>query len=157
MFVRSASGSMLTNEMFRARAFRLALAFCFAIAAATAAAFGFIYMQVSNADVQRVGAILVDEAAKSEKDSEEQLRRALELRLTRDIRRLDYVALFDANGAKVFGDVPAMPPIPVDSAAHVVRQQLLPDFERLRAGPFCRPTPSGWRGRAVRPEPARGL
>ncbi len=135
---------MLTNEMFRARAFRLALAFCVAIAAATGAAFGFIYMQVSNADVQRVGAILVDEAAKSEKDSVEQLRRALELRLTRDIRRLDYVALFDANGAKVFGDVPAMPPIPVDSAAHVVRQQLLPNSSGIEPALFvARRRPDG--------------
>jgi signal transduction histidine kinase len=118
---------MLTTEVFTARAFRLALAFCLAVSVATAAAFGLIYLQVSSADVQRVGAILVDEAAKSESDSEAALRRALELRLTRDIRRLDYVALFDANGTKLFGDVPAMPPIPVDGGAHVIRAQALPD------------------------------
>ena len=157
MSARSASNSMLTNEVFRARAFRLALAFCFAISAATAASFGFIYMQISTADVQRVAAVLVDEAAKSDGDSDERLRRALELRLTRDIRRLDYVALFDPSGAKIFGDVPAMPPIAVDGAAHVVRQQLLPDFERLRASHFRRPSPSGRRGRALRAGFARGL
>src|SRR5208337_4273329 len=118
---------MLTSEVLRAPAFRLALAFCLAVSAATAAAFGLIYLQVSSADVQRVAAVLVDEAAKSERDSETQLRQALELRLTRDIRRLDYVALFDAKGGKLFGDVPAMPRIPVDGQAHLVRQQLLPD------------------------------
>ena len=118
---------MLTNEVFRARAFRLALAFCFAISAATAAAFGFIYIQVSTAEVQRVSAVLVDEAAKSQGDSEERLRRALELRLTRDIRRLDYVALFDKAGVRILGDVSGVPPIPVDGRAHVVPQQLLPD------------------------------
>jgi signal transduction histidine kinase len=118
---------MLKTDIFRARAFRLALAFCLAVSAATAVAFAFIYLRVSSADVQRVGAILVDEAAKSVGDSEAALRQALELRLTRDIRRLDYVALFDANGTKLFGDVPAMPGIPVDGNAHVVRAQALPD------------------------------
>ncbi len=118
---------MLTTEVFKARAFRLALAFCLAVSVATAAAFGLIYLQVSSADVQRVGAILVDEAAKSVGDTEAGLRQALELRLTRDIRRLDYVALFDANGTKLFGDVPAMPAIPVDGRAYVVTAQALPD------------------------------
>ncbi len=77
--------------------------------------------------MRRVGAVLVDEAAKSAGDSEARLRQALELRLTRDIRRLDYVALFDAQGAKLFGDVSTMPAIPVDGRAHVVQAQLLPD------------------------------
>jgi signal transduction histidine kinase len=119
---------MRISEVFNARAFRLALAFSVAIFVATAAAFAFIYLQVSNADVERVGGVLVDEAAKSEGDSEAQLRRALELRLTRDLRRLDFVALIDPKGALVFGNVPRMPPIPVDGKAHVVREQLLPDF-----------------------------
>ena len=127
---------MLTNDLLRARAFHIALAFCVAISAATAAAFGLIYLQVSNADVERVGAVLVDEAAKSEDDSQERLRRALELRLTRDIRRLDYVAMFDPSGAKIFGDVPAMPPIPVDGKAHAVRQQLLPDSSGVEPALF---------------------
>ncbi len=127
---------MLSLEVFRARAFRLALAFCLAVSAATAAAFGLIYLQVSRADVQRSAAVLVDEAAKSEGDSEDQLRRALELRLTRDIRRLDYVALFDAKGAKLFGDVRTMPAIPVDGRAHVVPEQLLPDASRSEPAIF---------------------
>ncbi|HZZ62048.1 MAG TPA: HAMP domain-containing sensor histidine kinase [Roseiarcus sp.] len=118
---------MPSLDVFRALAFRLALAFCLAVSAATAAAFGLIYLEVSRADVERVAAVLVDEAAKSEGDSEAELRRALELRLTRDIRRLDYVALYDAKGGKLLGDVPAMPAIPVDGRAHVVREQLLPD------------------------------
>src|SRR5271157_1512211 len=127
---------MLSLDVFRARAFRLALAFCLAVSAATAAAFGLIYLEVSRADVQRSAAVLVDEAAKSEDDSEDRLRRALELRLTRDIRRLDYVALFDAKGAKLFGDVPAMPAIPIDGEAHVVAEQLLPDASRSEPAIF---------------------
>ena len=118
---------MRITEVFRARAFRLALGFCLAISLATAAAFAFIYLQVSRADIERVGAILVDEAAKSEGDSEAQLRKALELRLTRDIRRLDFVALIDPQGRLVFGNVPVMFPIPIDAQAHVVQEDLLPD------------------------------
>jgi len=135
---------MLTAEVFRSRAFLLALAFCFAISAATAAAFAFIYWRVSDADVQRVGAVLVDEAARSEGDSLERLRQALELRLTRDIRRLDYVAVFQPSGAKIFGDVPAMPPIPIDGRAHVVREQLLPDSDGFEPALFvARRRPDG--------------
>jgi signal transduction histidine kinase len=119
---------MRTLEVFNARAFRLAIAFALAIALATTAAFAFIYWQVYTADFQRAGAILVDEAAKSEGDSEAELRRALQLRLTRDIRRLDFVALFDPNGALVFGNVPGMPSIPVDGQAHVVQEEPLPDL-----------------------------
>ena len=118
---------MRTLEVFSARAFRIALAFIFAIALAMTAAFASIYWQVYSSDIERAGAILVDEAAKSERDSEADLRRALELRLTRDIRRLDYVALFDPKGALVFGDVPGMPGIPIDGRAHVVQEQPLPD------------------------------
>ncbi len=118
---------MLKTDVFRARAFRLALAFCLAVSAATAAAFGLVYLQVSREDMRRVGAILVDESAKSIDDTEAELRQALELRLTRDIRRLDYVALFAPNGSKLFGNAPAMPAIPVDGRAHVVGAQAVPD------------------------------
>src|SRR5579871_728729 len=123
---------MRISEVFKARAFRLALAFSVAVSVATAAVFALIYLQVSRADIQRAGAILVDEAAKSEGDSEATLRQALELRLTRDIRRLDYVALVGRDGALVFGNVPGMPSIPIDGQAHLVQQQLLPDSSGLR-------------------------
>jgi signal transduction histidine kinase len=135
MSAASAFASMRGNNVFRARAFRLALAFCLAISAATAAIFTVIYLQVSGADVQRVGAVLVDEAAKSEADSPEQLRQALDLRLTRDIRRLDYVAMFGASGSRIFGNVPTLPAIPADGRAHEVRQ-LLPDASAFEPALF---------------------
>ena len=121
---------MWTLEVFKARAFRLALGFALTISVATAAAFAFIYLQVSSADMEQVGAILVDEAAKSVDESETDLRRALELRLTRDIRRLDFVALIDPKGELIFGNVPFMPRIPIDAKAHFVDEDVFPDPTR---------------------------
>ncbi len=118
---------MWTLEVFKARAFRLALGFALTIAVATAAAFAFIYWQVSSADMQQVGAILVDEASKTVNESEAALRAALELRLTRDIRRLDFVALIDPKGQLIFGNVPFLPRIPIDAKAHFVDEELFPD------------------------------
>jgi hypothetical protein len=66
---------MWTLEVFKARAFRLALGFALTISVATATTFAFIYWQVSSADVQQVGAILVDEAANSVDESETDLRK----------------------------------------------------------------------------------
>lgn len=118
---------MLTGEVFRAREFRLALAFAIAISIATAAIFGLIYLQVSRTDMQQVGAILIRESAMSVNDSESQLREALELRLTQDIRRLDFVALVDSRGDMVFGNVLPKLSIPVDGRPHLVSEDLLPD------------------------------
>jgi signal transduction histidine kinase len=118
---------MWTLEVFKARAFRLALGFALTISVANATAFAFIYLQVSSADMQQVGAILVDEAAKSVDESETDLRRALELRLTRDIRRLDFVALIDPKGEMIFGNVPFMPRVPIDAQAHFVDEDVFPD------------------------------
>jgi signal transduction histidine kinase len=118
---------MLTIDIFKARPFRLALGFCLAISVATIVAFGLIYLRVSSADVRRVGAVLVDEAAKSEGDSEQRLSEALALRLTRDVRRLDYVALFKPDGTMVFGNVPGIPAIPIDGHAYRISEQVLPN------------------------------
>ena len=119
-------------EVINARAFRLALAFALAIALTTTAAFAFIYWQVYTADFRHAGAILVDEAAKSVGDSEAELRRALQLRLTRDIRQLDFVALFNRDGGLVFGNLPGMPAVPIDGQAHVVQEQPVPDGSGIR-------------------------
>src|SRR5258707_4598556 len=118
---------MWTLEVLKARAFRLALSFALTISVATAAAFAFIYLQVSRADMGQVGAILVDEAAKSVDESEADLRGALELRLTRDIRRLDFVALIDPKGEMIFGNVPFLPQVPIDAKAHFIDEDVFTD------------------------------
>ena len=119
-------------EVFNARAFRLALAFALAVTLATTASFAFIYWRVYSADFRHAGAVLVDEAAKSVGDSEAELRRALQLRLTRDIRRLDFVALFNRDGDLVFGNLPGMPAVPIDGQAHVLQEEPAPDGSGVR-------------------------
>jgi signal transduction histidine kinase len=111
---------MLKTDFFGARQFRLALAFALAISAATVGAFGFIYLQVAGADIARVGAILTEEARRNVDASRERLAAALEARQTQHIRRIDYLALFDSSGARVLGNIPTLPSIPLDGRAHVV-------------------------------------
>src|SRR6201999_21680 len=101
-------------ELFRSTAFRLAIAFALATAAANAAVFAVVYLEISTLDVSRLRVVLADEAAKGVSESDDDLRRALELRLTRDLRRLDYVALFGANGELIFDNINTLPNISID-------------------------------------------
>jgi signal transduction histidine kinase len=107
-------------EFFRGRAFRLALAFAGAISFAMACVFALIYFQVRREDTIRISTILAYEAKIGATASEQSLREALATRQTIDIRRVDYIALFDAGGALVFGNLNRLPPMPVDGVAHWV-------------------------------------
>jgi signal transduction histidine kinase len=111
---------MRTPELFRSLAFRLAVAFALTITAAMAAVFALVYLEISTSDVARLRIVLSDEAAKGVNESDAELRRALDLRLTRDLRRLDYVALYNPDGVLLFGNVAEMPAIAVDGAAHFI-------------------------------------
>ena len=117
---------MRVPEAFRSSAFRATLAFALATTVAILVIFGFVYLQITTADENRVRAILVDEASKGADYSQAELERALELRLTRDLRRLDYVALFDSAGKPTLGNVPRLPDIPVDGKSHLIAKELLP-------------------------------
>src|SRR5579862_6437203 len=111
---------MRTPELIRSTAFRLSLALAMAIVVATAIVFALVYLELSTSDVARLRVVLVGEAATGVGESEDQLRRALELRLTRDLRRLDYVALFDKDAQLVFGNIAKLPAIAADGEAHFV-------------------------------------
>jgi signal transduction histidine kinase len=113
-----ASSLTLQSEAFGARPFRLALAFALAISAATIAAFALIYFAVSRENVSRISVILVNEARLNADAPDDRLRAALEVRLTREIRRIDYLALFDAKGALTFGNIARMPPIKANGRAY---------------------------------------
>jgi len=64
--------------------------------------------------------ILAKETRLSIDASEDQLRAALDARQTRDIRRIDYLALFDAKGSLSFGNLRALPPAPIDGEPHLI-------------------------------------
>jgi signal transduction histidine kinase len=111
---------MRTPDIFLSSAFRIAVGFALAMTAATAIIFAFVYFQITTADEAGVRHVLVEEAGKGVSYDEAELRRALDLRLTRDLRRLDYVALFDASGKSIVGNVEEMPAIPSDGKSHFI-------------------------------------
>ena len=108
-------------ELLRSSALRVALTFAFATIVATTAIFGLVYLQIRAADEKSNRLILEDEAAKSVDHSVEELRRAFELRLTHDLRRLDFAALFASDRKAMFGNIEELPAIPLDGKSHYRR------------------------------------
>ena len=107
-------------EFFRSSAVRVALAFVLVTTAATTAVFGLVYLEIREANEIRNRLILEAEAAKSVDRSIDELRTAFEVRLTHDLRRIDYAALFDSNHKVMFGNIDALPAIAVDGKSHYV-------------------------------------
>jgi signal transduction histidine kinase len=106
-------------EVFRSAQFRLSVLLAIVVSVSTALVFAFVYWHVTTTDISRLSAILTDEVAKSLNRSSDQLKRELDLRLTRDLRRLDYAALFDAENKPIFGNMSQLPEsIQVDGRAH---------------------------------------
>jgi signal transduction histidine kinase len=113
-------------EFFRSPAVRVALAFVIVTTLATTAVFGLVYLRIGEANESRNRLILEAEAAKSVDRSVEELRTAFDLRLTHDLRRIDYAALFDSTGKVMFGNIDNLPNIPVDGKAHYVAATPVP-------------------------------
>jgi signal transduction histidine kinase len=132
-------------EFFRSSAVRVALAFVLVTTAATTAIFGLVYFQIGEANEARNRLILETEAAKSVNRSVDELRTALEVRLTNDLRRIDYAALFDADHKFMFGNVDALPAIPVDGKSHFIAAAHVPgSVNRLEPAIFVvRQRPDG--------------
>lgn len=107
-------------EFFRSSAVRVAFAFVLVTTAATTAVFGLVYLQIREANEKRNRLILEDEAAKSVNRPIDELRAAFEVRLTHDLRRIDYAALFHPDRTLVFGNIDALPPIPIDGKSHYI-------------------------------------
>jgi signal transduction histidine kinase len=111
---------MRAPDFLQSSPLRLALAFAIVMTAASSLIFGFVYLQITASDEARLRVILVDEAEKGANYSDAELRTALDLRLTHDLRRLDYVALFEASGVRVVGNLDKMPAIPADGESHFI-------------------------------------
>src|ERR1700744_3420602 len=108
-------------EILKSSAFRRAILFAFAVAIVNAAVFAFVYLSISNWDVEHLTSLLTGEVARSSKVPVEQLRQDLDLRLTRDLRHVDYAALYDPKGKLIQGNVAELPSsVPVDGKAHYV-------------------------------------
>jgi signal transduction histidine kinase len=108
-------------RILRSTAFRIASAFALAVTATTYFVFALVYWQFYTANVAVVREVLQDEIAKTEGAPIAQLKRQLELRLTQDLRHLDYVGLYDSSGKLSFGNVAATLSIPFDGKAHAVK------------------------------------
>src|SRR4029077_21144448 len=106
-------------EFFRSAAVRLALAFVLVTTVATTAVFGLVYLQIREANEKRNRLILEDEAAKSADRSIDELRNAFEVRLTHDLRRIDYAALFGRDRKVMFGNIEMLPAIALHVKVHV--------------------------------------
>ncbi|MFZ0811668.1 MAG: HAMP domain-containing sensor histidine kinase [Bradyrhizobium sp.] len=113
-------------EFLRSSAVRVALVFVLVTTAATTAIFGLVYFQIGEANEARNRLILETEAAKSVNRSVDELKTAFEVRLTNDLRRIDYAALFDANHKVMFGNIAALPAIPVDGKSHFIAATPVP-------------------------------
>jgi len=120
---------MRMRDLCRSTPLRLAGAFALAFVLLTVGVFGFVYVETTGAWVAELRAVFADEAEKAAASDEDRLRRSLSLRLTRDFRRLNYVALYDPAGALVFGNLEHRPDIPVDGKTHLVE-----DFHVAQGG-----------------------
>ena len=116
---------MATSDIFRSAAFRVAVVFALVVTASTSVVFGFVYWQVASSDTTRLRMILVDAATKAAGEPTDQVERELARRLTGDLRQLEYVGLFDPAGQRLYGNVTAMPPVPVDGMAHLIEMHRL--------------------------------
>jgi signal transduction histidine kinase len=114
---------MSPRDLARSTPLRLAVAFALLIVVLTGGVFVFVYETATSARISQLRAVFADEAAKAAASNDDRLRRALSLRLTRDFRRLNFVALYDVSGRLVFGNLDRRPDIPVDGRTHY-----LPDF-----------------------------
>jgi signal transduction histidine kinase len=108
------------SELIRSAAFRLAIAFAIVVALSTSIVFGIVYWHVANSDMMRAQVSLADEVTKASVEPPSQLMPELERRLTRDLRQIEYVGLFDPSGKHIYGNVQTLPPIPMDGRYHTI-------------------------------------
>ncbi|MDI9848950.1 HAMP domain-containing sensor histidine kinase [Rhodoblastus sp. 17X3] len=120
---------MPLRDFLRSTPLRLAAAFALAILLLTGGVFAFVYEETTEAWISQLQTVFADEAEKAAASDDERLQRALSLRLTRDFRRLNFVALYDPSGKLVFGNLDRKPDVPADGRTHY-----LADFRPTEAG-----------------------
>jgi signal transduction histidine kinase len=118
MFDRSA-------EIIHTAAFKLAIAFVGAFAGSTLLLFAFIYWQTAVYETERIDAFIAHLVATAAEAPPEQLMWTVGTRLSHDLHRLTFAALFDAGGRLVAGNLQHMPAdLPLDGLAHSTAAEL---------------------------------
>jgi signal transduction histidine kinase len=113
-------------ELFKTATFRLAVLFALTVTLSTSVVFLFIYWQVAAFDAKRLDIRLAQEMEHAVLQPEDQLRRALDLRVTNDLRVIDYAAEFNADGKFLYGNVTSLPEnLPIDGAPHTIDSSLV--------------------------------
>lgn len=97
-------------ELLRSAPFRLAAAFAIGLTCCTVLLFAFVYWQTVRLERDRIGSYLTAEARQATGEPTSRLIAELQVRLTSDLRRVSYGALFDGKGQRLAGNVTAMPP-----------------------------------------------
>ncbi len=112
----------LLPEIARTAAFRLALGFVAAFAASILLLFLFIYWQTAVVETRRIDGVLLHDAAAAAATSPAELELMLGPRLSQDLHRLTFAALFDADGHPLAGNLANIPPdLPRDGRPHRTR------------------------------------
>jgi len=102
--------------------FKLFATFSLMFAFSTALLFAFIYWQTAVYEIDRIDNILVHDCAVLAKEPPDQRARAMSTRIFDDFRRVTFVALFDASGHRLDGNMAALPvDLKIDGQAHRVR------------------------------------
>ena len=108
-------------RLLKSPAVRVAIAFACAVTVTTTVVFALVYLQFYTSNVASVRSVLQNEVHGALEISAERLERQLELRLTQDLRHLDYVGLYDETGRLMFGNVKPGIDIPADGTARIIR------------------------------------
>jgi len=108
------------RRLIRSSALRIALAFALAVTTTTYAVFALVYVGFDSSNKALARGVLEDEVRGTLDSSTDRLKARLRLRLTQDIRHLDYVGLYDKAGRLVLGNVAPGLTVPRDGKAHLM-------------------------------------
>ncbi len=113
---------MRLPDFLRTSTFRLAASFAVIFAVSAAILFAFIYWQTAVHETNRIDRFLIEDARVIGQESSAEIYQAVSLRITGDLHRITYAALFDGSGRRLAGNLDALPEgLPLDGKAHAVK------------------------------------
>lgn len=107
-------------SVLRGGPFRIALAFSSVVIVTSYVVFALVYAQFYSTNVLVIRSVLEDEVRHAASVPLDRLKRQLELRLTQDLRHIDFVGLFDADNKLVYGNISTDVVVPTDGKAHLI-------------------------------------